>query len=203
MTQGSPALAMIELCSVAQGVIVHDALLKRAHVFVEWARVYNPGKYAIFLRGGEEEVSESLEEARRIAGAFEIDAIYLALPHPQLIRSLTRDGASDDAKGHGGAEPAVGVIECYSLCATLRAADRALKEADLFALALRIDPTLGGKGCFMFTGALEDVEVGIEAGRAGAGPAFFYHAQHVARPHGELPLGLITEYPSPQDPRSL
>ncbi|MBM4291355.1 MAG: BMC domain-containing protein, partial [Deltaproteobacteria bacterium] len=86
----APALALLELCSVAQGVFVHDVALKRAAARVEWARVYNPGKYALLLRGGEEEVAEALAAARAAAGEFEVDALLLPSPHAELLRALER-----------------------------------------------------------------------------------------------------------------
>ena len=45
----------------------------------------------------------------------------------------------------------------------MRAADAVLKEAAVQAVALRVDPTLGGKGCFIFTAGLEDVQAGLAA----------------------------------------
>ena len=94
LTADPPALGMIELCSVAQGMVTCDAALKRASVKIEWARVYNPGKYVILMRGGEEEVAEAMREARATAGDFEIDSLLLPHPHQQLNRALMRDAST-------------------------------------------------------------------------------------------------------------
>ena len=196
MSEHNPALAMLELCSIAQGMLAHDILLKKSVVHVIWARVYNPGKFVILLQGGEEEVKESLHAARQIAGEFEIDYVYLSYPHVS-IRSVLQHDQMQHLQGLTEA-PSLGVIECYSLSATLRAADAILKEANVQAVALRLDPTLGGKGCFIFTAALEDIQAGLIKGKKVAGLAFFYHAQHIARPHAELNLTLDSVYPSPQ-----
>jgi microcompartment protein CcmL/EutN len=196
----APALALLELCSVAQGVFVHDVALKRAAARVEWARVYNPGKYAILMRGGEEEVAESLRAARAASGEFEVDALLLPNAHPELLRALERDAlpAGSAASAAGPLEPpALGVVECYSLCAALRAADAALKEAPVALITLRLDPTLGGKGCLILAGDLDAVDAALARARSAAGAAFLYHTQRLPRPHSELPLSLSTVYPAP------
>ena len=199
----APALAMIELCSVAQGVVACDAALKRAQVQVEWARVYNPGKYVILLRGGEEEVAEALKAARLCAGEFEVDSLLLPHPHRQLNRALSRDALPTGLNAQELAldPPALGILECYSLCATLRAADAGCKESPVSLLTLRLDPSLGGKGCLLWSGTLDEVEAAQHRGRSAAG-AFLYHAQLIPRPHPELSLQLVTAYPSPLPPVS-
>ena len=208
-SERGPAFALLELCSIAQGVVTHDIILKKAVVDVQWARVYNPGKYAVMMRGGEGEVLESFKAARECAGPFEVDSVYLPNPHPELIRSLSTDARPPSALFQTPTQdksaesnlleaPAVAVIECYSLCATIRAAERILKGSKVHALALRLDPTLGGKGCFLCAGNLEDIDEALALGKEAAGRAFFYHAQRIPRPHMELPLALSTSYPPPQ-----
>jgi microcompartment protein CcmL/EutN len=196
MSNLAPALAMLELCSIAQGMLAHDALLKKSYAKVLWARVYNPGKFVILLQGGEEEVKESLQAARVIAGDFEIDYVYLPYAHQNILAVLNQDQINHLQTTLES--PSVGILECYSLSATLRAADAILKEAAVQAVALRLDPTLGGKGCFIFTAGLEDVQAGLAKGKKQAGFAFFYNAQEIARPHTELALTLDSDYPSPQ-----
>lgn len=198
----APALGMIELCSVAQGVVACDAALKRATVKVEWARVYNPGKFVILIRGGEEEVAEALKEARLTAGEYEVDSLLLPHPHPQLNRSLVQDVYPTPLPSGALVPelPALGILECYSLCATLRAADAGCKESPVSLLTLRLDPTLGGKGCLLWSGTLDEVEAAQMRGLRAAGGAFLYHSQLIPRPHPELALTLVTSYPSPRAP---
>ena len=186
-----PAMGMIELCSVAQGLITQDALLKKAHVTVEWARIYNPGKYVIYLRGGVEEVAEAMQAARYTAGEFLIDHVEIYSPHSELQSALQFD---QDIPSYNGELQGIGVLECYSLAATIRAADAGLKEAKIRSIALRLAPTLGGKGCFMFAGPLEDLEAANIKMRAAAGIAFIYHSTLIPRPHSEITRTLITTY---------
>jgi microcompartment protein CcmL/EutN len=182
------ALGMLELCSVAQGLVVQDYMLKKAHVHLRWARVYNPGKYLILIEGGEDEVYESLKKGKEIAQDFLIDSLNLPHPHSQLRPLFDQDTA-------GVVDRSLGIIECASLCATVRSADAALKETDITPIALRLDPTLGGKGCFLFSGLLEDVQASLERAKMACTFPFLYHTQLIANPHPELPTRLYTNYP--------
>ena len=189
--QSKVALGMLELCSVAQGLVVQDHLLKKALVTVRWGRVYNPGKYLIFIEGGEEEVSESLQKGKEIAQDFLIDFLNLPYPHPKLRPLFEQDHSFNH-------QHSIGILECSSLCATVRGADAALKETDIHPLALRIDPTLGGKGCFLFSGLLEDVQASLEKAQHACTFPFLFHTQLIAHPHVDLDVFLNTIYPPPQ-----
>ena len=184
------ALGMLELCSVAQGLVVQDYMLKKAHVHLRWARVYNPGKYLIFIEGGEEEVYESLKKGKEIAQDFLIDFVNLPHPHSQLRSLFLNDMSTPLGQS-------LGIVECSSLCATVRGADAALKETQINPIALRLDPTLGGKGCFLFSGSLEDVQASLERAKSACTFPFIYHTQIIANPHVDLPSLLNTIYPPP------
>ena len=184
------ALGMIELCSVAQGLVVQDYMLKKAHIHLRWGRVYNPGKYVILIEGGEEEVSESLKKGKDIAQDFLIDFLNLPHPHRQLRPLFDTDAPPVP-------DQTLGILECSSLCATVRGADAALKETEIHPLALRLDPTLGGKGCFLFAGALEDVQASLERAKQACTFPFLYHTQLIANPHSDLPSALYTVYTPP------
>ena len=184
------ALGMLELCSVAQGLVVQDFMLKKAHIYLRWGRVYNPGKYLIFIEGGEDEVSESLQKGKEIAQDFLIDSLNLPHPHAQLRPLFDHDSSPIS-------DQSLGILECVSLCATVRGADAALKESDIKPIALRLDPTLGGKGCFLFAGALEDVQASLERAKQACTFPFLYHTQLIANPHADLPSALYTVYTPP------
>ena len=64
-----PALGLLELSSVARGVVTADAMAKRATVRLVRAHPVSPGKFMVLLAGGEEEVAEAMAAAV-IADAF-------------------------------------------------------------------------------------------------------------------------------------
>jgi hypothetical protein len=59
-----PALGLLELCSIARGIVCCDAVVKKAQVRLVHAGSTHPGKYTILIRGGVDEVIEALARAR-------------------------------------------------------------------------------------------------------------------------------------------
>ena len=58
---------------------------------------------------------------------------------------------------------AVGVMETYSLCAAIYAADAAAKAADVRLLEVRLGRVLGGKSFVLLTGDVAAVKAAVEA----------------------------------------
>ena len=61
---------------------------------------------------------------------------------------------------------ALGIMECYSLCAAIHAADAAAKAADVTLLEVRLGRGLGGKSFILLTGEVAAVEAAIKAAEA-------------------------------------
>ncbi|MCA9539704.1 MAG: BMC domain-containing protein [Myxococcales bacterium] len=173
-----PALGLIELCSTARGLITCDAMVKRAPVRIARAGSTHPGKYTILIRGGVDEVDEALRAGLAIASEALVDQVFLPYPHAELDQVLA-----------GPLDPpleAVGILEAYSVAATIRAADATLKAAEVRALRIRLADHLGGKGHFLFTGLLHDAEAGLKAGREAIGKGLLAGCELIARPHADL-----------------
>jgi microcompartment protein CcmL/EutN len=183
----NPALGMLELCSIAQGIFACDVALKKSTVTLQWASAFQPGKYAFLLKGGEDEVKEALEAAEKASAVFKIDSLLLTQPHPQLIDLINQENETQKSKFFEQAQKeALGLIETYSLTAALRAADSALKESDIQGLELSLSTHLGGKGFFAFCGKLESVEASLQKAVLQAPKAMIMHQQCIARPDANL-----------------
>lgn len=181
------AIGMLELCSIAQGIFACDVALKKSTVTLQWASVFQPGKYAFLLKGGEDEVREALEAAEKASAVFKIDSLLLTQPHAQLLECIDQQNAEKKQKYFDQTQKeALGLIETYSLTATLRAADSALKESDIQALELSLSTHLGGKGFFAFCGKLESVEAALQKAVLQAPKAMIMHQQCIARPDAHL-----------------
>jgi microcompartment protein CcmL/EutN len=163
--QGGPALGMIELGSIARGVVVADALVKRAAARLLMARPVSSGKHLILLRGEVAEVGESMSAALAAAGAALVDRLELAMADEQLWRLLPDPAAPADWGADEGAE-AVAVVETATVCASIAAADAAVKTAPVILRDLRLAAGIGGKAFFTLTGLLADVEAAADAARA-------------------------------------
>ena len=148
---------MLEWTSIAQGLLAADAMAKEAEITFLALRPVTPGRFVALFRGSVEAVRRSLGRGAEIGGAFVLDSLFLALPHPTLLPTLS-----------GQSQPkvtaSVGIIETSSLCSALLAADGAAKTAAVQLLEMRLAMGLGGKAFFTFTGAQSDVESALHAG---------------------------------------
>ena len=158
-----PAIALIELGSVAAGAFAADKMVKRSPVELLHAGTVQPGKYLILVGGGTAEVQESHLAGMQAAGSEVIDEVLLADVHPEVVRAL------EGRRGFDTYDSLV-VLETSTIAAILRATDAAAKGAAVDVAELRLANGLGGRGVAMLTGNLSDVEAAAEiATRALAG----------------------------------
>ena len=178
-----PALAVLEVGSIARGVFVVDAMVKRAPVRVLRADPVTPGKYVIVIAGGEAEVEEAIGAGRDAAATEELDVLVLPNVHEALVPGI--DGELADTSAAGMPEPALGVLELRTVAATLRAADAALKAAHTVLVALHLARGIGVKGYFALAGAQDAVEAALDAGDGAVGPDARAGRELIARPHAD------------------
>lgn len=175
-----PALALLELCAVARGWVACDAMLKRAHVRVVESGAIMPGKYLIAITGEVEDVGEALAAGRAAAGDTLVDALLLPNPHSELAGLL--GGQEGDSAGD-----ALALIEGYTITGVVRAADAALKAAEVRGVRLDRGPALGGKALFVCTGLLHDAQAALKAGTEALGAGLVVTTELIARPAEDLP----------------
>ena len=173
-----PALGLLELCSIARGIRTCDAMIKRAPVRVIRAATTHPGKYVILLRGGVDEIAEALGAGREVADDNLIDEVFLPNPHDDLLAVLEAESAHP--------LESLAIVETFSVASTIRAADAALKAADVRAIRIGLARDLGGKGYFVMTGKLHDVEAAVAAGVDAIGGGLVAGAEIIANPHADL-----------------
>lgn len=152
-----PALALLELNSVAHGMVVADAVVKRAPVRLLDARPVTPGKYLVVWGGESALVHESLDAGLEAAGSWLVDRLLLDRIHPQVFAGLAgiRPGEADSS---------LAVIETVTVAATILAADAAAKAAGIMLSQIRLANGLGGKSFVVITGEQPDVEAALAAG---------------------------------------
>lgn len=158
-----PAIALIEMSSVAGGAFAADKMVKRALVELLHAGTVQPGKFLILVGGGTAEVQESYLAGMQAAGGDVLDEVLLPDVHPDVVRALEGKRAFADYDS-------LVVLETSTTAAILRATDAAVKGAVVKLAELRLANGLGGRGVAMLTGELTDVEAAAEiAARALAG----------------------------------
>lgn len=150
-----PAIALIELSSIAAGAFAADRMVKRSPVELLHAGTIQPGKYLILIGGGTAEVEESYREGMQTADAAVLDEVFLPQVHPKVVEALEGTRTFADYES-------MVVLETSTIAAILRATDAAAKGAMIEVAELRIGSGLGGRGLAYLTGARTDVEAAAE-----------------------------------------
>ena len=181
-----PCIGLLELCSVARGLEVADAVLWEAKIEMVFASPVQPGKYVMLFTGGVQDVTLAARRGAEVAGPDLVDQLVITQLHDQIIPILKRRGGKIN-----GQIDAVGVVETTTVASTVRSADLALKTASVDLLDLRLANGLGGKSFFVVTGEVSDVRSSIGAGARQAQDAGLLAREVVIpRPHPDLVLHL-------------
>jgi len=155
------AVAAIETSSIAQGVVVADAMVKTAEVEVLAASTLSPGRYWILVGGDVASVRASHRRGVDVAADTLLDQLLIPQLHEGVLPALrgTAGGGEDDA---------LGILETLTAASAIVAADTAAKAANVTLRDLRLANGLGGKGIVTLSGGVSDVQAAIDAGRADA-----------------------------------
>jgi microcompartment protein CcmL/EutN len=152
-----PALALVELSSIAVGMQAADAMAKRASIDVLKAGTVHNGKYLVLIGGQVADVEESLAAGREVGGSAVLDFVFLPQVHPEVVGTIggARVPAPTDA---------LGIVETTTVAAAIHAADAGVKGAQVRLVELRLADGLGGKGVVLFAGLVADVEAAVRLG---------------------------------------
>lgn len=174
----SPALALFEFESIADGYLAADAMAKRAPVARIVVGTVQPGRLLVLLSGGVAEVEEAAAAGRESASGSLLDEVLLPAVHPGVVAALLgeRNGTSD----------ALGIVECKSAASAIHAGDAGLKGAQVVLAELRLSDGLAGKGICFFSGLVSAVEIAVELASAAVSPGHFVHAVVIPRLSPEI-----------------
>jgi microcompartment protein CcmL/EutN len=153
-----PALGMIELNSVARGILATDAIAKKAPVDILSSNPICPGKYMVIFAGDVADVEESLKAGITAGDDGVINNLFLPQIHHDIIPAVA--GACEIKQFD-----AIGIIETFSIASCIVAADLAAKASQAKLIEIRLANGLGGKGYFVMTGKLADIEASIDAAK--------------------------------------
>lgn len=212
MSTRGPALGILELSSIARGVVAIDAALKRSPAILVMSRPLSSGKHLACFEGGVAEVEEAMAAGKLAAGKLLLDTVELPMADAQVWPMLGDPSASPDRlaptsePGRRGLEvdwspdagdaDSVAIVETTTVCAAIRAADAAAKIAEIVVRDVRLAFDLGGKAYFTMTGSLDSIEAaaaaGSEAATAGMpGPSALVLLEVIAQPSPDLRGRLI------------
>ncbi|HUI11156.1 MAG TPA: BMC domain-containing protein [Bacteroidota bacterium] len=144
------AVGIIELGSIYKGYEVQDAVLKAANVEKVVARTICSGKYFILLRGSVGDVETAIAVASRVGGFAVINVAVIPNVDPRVFPAIAGYTVLETA-----AHRRVGallILETFSVVSAIKAADIAVKEAELELLRVHVAMAVGGKGFVVMTG---------------------------------------------------
>jgi microcompartment protein CcmL/EutN len=153
-----PAIALLELNSIAAGTTAADAMIKAAPIDKIQAGTIHRGKYLILVGGSVAAVEQSYVEGRRVGADALVDEVFLPDMHEEVHDAILGTRRND-------AYDALGIIETQMVAATVRASDAGVKGARAHVLEIRLGDGLSGKGIVLLTGTVADVEAAVQIGR--------------------------------------
>ena len=148
------AISMIELNSIAKGVETADEMLKTADVDLIMAQPICAGKYMVLVSGDVDSVERASEIGKANAAEFLVDDFVIPNVHASVFPALTATTRIQDIDS-------LADIETFSVAAAIKAADFAIKEAELEILRIHIAMAVGGKGFVAITGNTEALKSAV------------------------------------------
>jgi len=179
MNVPGPALGFLELESIARGMVVADAVVKKAQVTLSLGEATTPGKYLLLFSGGVAEVEEAFKEGLEVAGSTLLDKLLLPQAAAGLVRALSNHFRAEWGES-------IGIVETHTVASALLAADAALKHAEVWLKKLHLARGIGGKGYFTLAGELHMVEAALDGAARAVEPSLLLATELIRLPHAEL-----------------
>lgn len=151
------AIGVMEISSIAKGIEICDKMIKASQVVVIEALPMCPGKYVIIVGGDVADVEHSMHIAKHEAGSMFVDEILIPNIHKQVFAAVNCGVNIENIK-------ALGIIETYSVASGIKAADAAVKAANVDLIEIRLSRGMGGKSYITMTGNVGDVEAAVASG---------------------------------------
>ncbi|MCE1187769.1 MAG: BMC domain-containing protein [Ignavibacteria bacterium] len=151
------SIGLIELTSIASGMLAADIMLKTSEVELIISRTICSGKYMVLIGGDVAAVRTAVENAAEQIGYGVIDSFVIPNVHRDIFPALA---------GHSQVSQleSLGILESFSVSALIEGADAAVKAANVQLIEVRLAMALGGKAFATMTGEVAAVTAAIEAG---------------------------------------
>ena len=173
-------IGFLEFNSIAKGIEAADAVLKAAAVSLIFSRAGCPGKYYLLFYGEVAAVKASIDAGITCAGQHVVDSCVIPRVHPQVIRAINLTNQPEEFR-------AIGVMEYYSVTASVYSADAAVKAADVDLVYVRLGTGIGGKSYVILTGEVAAVQEAVQAGiRTPNAEGMIVSSVVIPSPHPEL-----------------
>ncbi|GAB6171795.1 BMC domain-containing protein [Paradesulfitobacterium aromaticivorans] len=174
------AIGMLEIKSIARGILVADEMLKAANVELLQSMPICPGKYIALISGDVGAVKSALGAGKAMAAEQLIDEFVLPNVHKAVLPALSGTTHIDKIRS-------LGIIETFTVASGIVAADVAVKAANVDLLEVRLAHGMGGKSLVLLTGEVSAVQASVESAVARIKEDGVYAgAEFIASPHKDL-----------------
>lgn len=178
-------IGFLELNSIAKGIETADIVLKTAAVDLFFSKTGFPGKYYLMFTGEVAAVQASIDAGRARGEGHVVDWCVIPHVHPQVVKAINMTAMPETLQ-------AIGVMEFYSVTASVYGADAAVKAADVDLLDIRLGTGIGGKSFVILTGEVAAVRESMEAGiHTPNAEGMVVSAVVIPSPHRDLLASLI------------
>ena len=150
-----PAIALLEISSIATGIYCADTMIKCAPITVLKSGTVHNGKYLILIGGSVASVEEAYYKGLTAAGDENIDHVILPDVHEQVHDAMLGQRTECSRE-------AIGIFETASVAAIIQSTDAAIKQTDINIVEIRIADHLGGKAFSIVNGKVEDIQSAAE-----------------------------------------
>lgn len=179
------AIGLIESSSIAKGIEFADVMAKTADITILVTKSICPGKYIVLIGGDVSSVDQAVNAALEIAPAVIVDHFVIANIHPSILPAISGGAVVEKVE-------AIGVLETYSVAATIEATDLAVKAAAVIPIRMHLAFGIGGKSYVVLTGEVAAVKASMEVGtESAANKGFLVNKVVIARPHPQVVDSLL------------
>jgi len=159
MMETGDAIGVIELASIYKGYHVQDEVLKSANVQKLVARSICSGKYLMIVRGTVADVETAVNIAREVGGFSVVNLTVIPRVDPRIFPAIAGTISLETKCGQNVG--AMLILETFSVASAIKAADAAVKEADLDIIRVHVAMAIGGKGIVVMTGDVAPLEAAV------------------------------------------
>jgi microcompartment protein CcmL/EutN len=150
MNKERNAIGLVELSCIHKGFEVLDRMLKTAQVTKLLARTICSGKYLILVMGELADVDASIVAAKETAEYGLVNALVIPNIEEKIFPAISGATVFDGSMPDG-----MLIVETFSVASCIKAADFAVKAAEVDILRIHVAMAVGGKGFFILTGNIE------------------------------------------------
>ncbi|HPN38069.1 MAG TPA: BMC domain-containing protein [Melioribacteraceae bacterium] len=151
------SIGLIELSSIASGMLAADIMLKTSQVELILSRSICSGKYIVLIGGDVAAVQTSIDAAVTNLDFSVIDTFVIPNVHPDIFPAISGHTKVDRLES-------LGILEAYSVASLIEGADAAVKSSNVQLIEIRLAMALGGKAFCTLTGEVAAVTSAVESG---------------------------------------